>query len=123
MFRTRKSRKNFIGLMETLMPHQKHRRNTQDDRQGKKEQEKKKSIKRATSVSPRDEGYSTGNEKNYEVLQNIEEDDESWEVDSDDDINQDEAENMSRNSEMHNDPPPVRNQVASQTNSFLQYLV
>ena len=72
-----------------------------------------------------DEGYLTGNEKNYEVPQNIEEDYENWEVDSDDDSNQDEekAEYMSRNNEMYNDPPPVRNQVASQTNIFLQYLV
>jgi len=65
MFRTRKSRKNFIGLMETLMPHQKHRRNTQDDRQGKKEQEKKKSSKRATSVSPKGNSGQEGISHSY----------------------------------------------------------
>ena len=53
MFRTRKSRKNIIGIIEILKPHQKHRGNTKEDSQEKKEQGKKKSQKRAASVSPR----------------------------------------------------------------------
>ena len=53
MFRTRKSRKNIIGIIEILKPHQKHRGNTKEDTQEKKEQGKKKSQKRAASVSPR----------------------------------------------------------------------
>ena len=53
MFRTRKSRKNIIGLIETLRPHQKQRGDTQDHRQEKKEEAKKKGGKRTSSVSPR----------------------------------------------------------------------
>ena len=141
MFRTRKSRKNIIGLIDTLRPHQKNRENTQDNRQEKKGEGKKKTNKRTASVSPRgdsdwlfifstiivsDEGYITGNEKNYEILKIIEDESDNWEVDTEDDSDQDERkkDDMVRGNEKYNDPPPpVRNQVAYQANIMGQHLV
>ena len=141
MFRTRKSRKNIIGLIDTLRPHQKNRENTQDHRQEKKGEGKKKINQRTASVSPRgdsdwlfifstiivsDEGYITGNEKNYEILKIIEDESDNWEVDTEDDSDQDERkkDDMGRGNEKYNDPPPpVRNQVAYQANIMGQHLV
>ena len=54
MFRTRKSRKNIIGLIETLRTQQKHNRdNKQDEREEKRVLGKKKNNQRTASVSPR----------------------------------------------------------------------
>jgi len=106
MFRSRKSRANILGLVEALHTHQKHK-------QGKK---KKKTDQYRVSVSPRDEGYITGNEKNYELLEHIEDDYENWEVDSDHDQDEKGYDDASTNTEKPHDRAPVRNQTASQVN-------
>ena len=76
------------------------------------------------SIFSSDEGYLTGNEKNFEIQQNIEEDLENWEVDTEDsDQDEEKAEDVSRINEKFSEAPPVRNQVAFQTNRFLHPLV
>ena len=63
-----------------------------------------------------DEGYITGNEKNYELLEHIEDEHENWEVESDHDQDEKGYDDASTNTEKSHDPAPVRNQTASQVN-------
>ena len=64
-----------------------------------------------------DEGYVTGNEKNYEILESIEDDSDEWDVDTDNDPNEEKYEDENPNGTKSPPLPPVRNQIASQANT------
>jgi hypothetical protein len=65
----------------------------------------------------------TGNEKNYEIPEFIEDDSDEWDVETDNDdnqngLNQKKDENVNTKSEKDPKHPPVRNQTAPSTSVF-----
>ena len=65
----------------------------------------------------------TGNEKNYEIPEFIEDDSDEWDVETDNDdnqnrLNQKKDENVNTKEKKDPMPPPVRNQTAPSTSVF-----
>merc|ERR1712106_1205473 len=117
--RGRQSRKNILSLIETVQIQQKEK----EEKQGKEDGAKKKAVKtirfRSVSVSPRDEGYTTENENQYEKFDCRKDDSDDWDVETDDetyeaDLNQKthNATNIKKN--IQSNPAPVRHQTAPQ---------
>ena len=65
----------------------------------------------------------TGNEKNYEIPEFIEDDSDEWDVETENEdtqngLNQKKDENVNTKEEKDPKPPPVRNQKAPPTSVF-----
>ena len=70
-----------------------------------------------------DEGYITGNEKNYEILELGKEDSDEWDVDTDTDQNGRKYEDENPNGKKNPNQPPVRNQMVSHVNTAGLHMV
>jgi len=119
----RKSRKNILSLIEIAQ----EKNEDTEEKQTKSKAVKKKNRKE--SVSPRDEGYNTGNEKIYETPRTIEDDfyqdDEGCDVETDKmnkEAKLDEKKQNKADANQHKNPP-IRNQTAAQTDSIGLHLI